>query len=197
MLNFLDDYWMQNTISANKHFYSLNTLLINSVYSTGIPEDTLTTMYKGKKKWDMHFPSKKIAIEYKTIASETKINNGNLKKSCNYLNLRKNVGHRIEEAIGAAIDLKHKKPDYKLGYLLVFTHAKEKNTIPPFNIIETVIDKFDKMINNGVYDFFCPLITFGIENHAELSEKHSFQNFIQYIKNTKEKEISPLQQFFV
>ena len=69
-LNFLDDYWIYNRVSANKHFTRLNKELIKSVGSPGIPEHKIKTMYKGMKRWDLHFIDKKVAIEYKTIATE-------------------------------------------------------------------------------------------------------------------------------
>lgn len=188
-LCFLNEYWLncdsQKTISANKHFSALNNLLIQQVGCAGFPEAKLKTKYKGTKKWDLHFPSKSVAIEYKSMSdSLVKENSG----GCPSLN------HRIEEAIGAAIDLKHMSPHYKLGYIMVFVVRHEST----YNkkIFDKTLQAFESMVNNGVYDFFCPLITYGTDRHTELSSKYSFNTFVDGIKNTQESE-SPLALFMI
>lgn len=175
-LDFLNDYWLtcmtQEGISSNKHFISLDKCLISEIESPGIREDPIKTMYRGTKRWDMHFPQKEIAIEYKSISEH----------------IGASVCHRTDEAIGSAIDLKHLNPDYKLGYLLVFA-VKNKIEMNPIN---RAISAFDKMVKNNIYDYFCPLLTYGKDNHEELSTDYTFERFITEIKNKKETNINPL-----
>ena len=198
-LDFLDQYWIHNRVSANKHFAGLNKELISSVGCPAIPEDKIKTMYKGSKRWDLHFVDKKIAIEYKTIATERqqqfvlKVHDTKALHS----NIARNIGNRIEEALGNSKDLKDLHPDYKLGYILVLTLKREDGIIVPKKIIKKTIDTFDKMVKNKVYDFFCPLITFGPNDHEELSKDYTFSKFISQIKNSPRIELSPFAEFFV
>jgi len=87
---------------------------------------------------------------------------------------------RVEEALGSAIDLKKKNSDYILGFLLVFAFPFEN-----VNVIKArdyMLGAFDNMVNDGIYDFFCPIQTTSLGNHKELMENHSFENFIKYIE---------------
>jgi hypothetical protein len=198
-LSFLNNYWTQDNVASNKHFNALNVHLHKEVNCNSIAEDKIKTMYRGSKQWDIHFPLKKVAIEYKTIATQQKSElflktNQTVKP---YGNLRRNIGNRIEEAIGAAVDVKHYDNEYKLGYLMVFTLQKESNLLIPKKIIDKVINQFDKMIKNNLYNFFCPLITFGIDDHMELSESYTMQRFIEEIKSVETVETNSLEKFFI
>ncbi len=141
----------------------------------------MKTKYKGTKKWDMHFPEKRIAIEYKTVSDVG--GSQHYMGSC--------INHRIEEAIGAAIDLKYQHKDYKLGYIWIFAF-RNKNNIP--NQVQKAICSFEKMLDDNLYDFFFPAITFGIDRHQELSKTYTFSRFITDIKNQPTIEISPLEK---
>jgi len=121
----------------------------------------------------MHFPDKKVAIEYKTLSSFSK--NGTSGGS-----LGKGLGNRLEEAIGSAFDLKQKDSNYRLGYLIVFVFRDEKSNYD--SVVKRAIDVFDKLIEDGLYDFFCPLFTRGLNTHGELSETYSFNRFIGDIR---------------
>jgi len=197
-LSFLNDYWTQARVFSNKHFNSLNSHLHKEVNCNSIAEDKIKTLYKGSKKWDMHFPLKKVAIEYKTIATQqqTQFVLKVHKTSNRYGNLKRNIGNRIEEAIGSAIDLKHYDNEYKLGYLMVFTMKKENNLLMPKKIIDKVINQFDLMIKNNIYNFFCPLITFGIDDHMELSKSYTIDRFISEIKSVQTVDNNSLEKFF-
>jgi hypothetical protein len=197
-LSFLNDYWTQVRVTSNKHFNSLNSHLHGEVNCNSIAEDKIKTLYRGSKKWDIHFPLKKVAIEYKTIATQQQsqfILKAH-KNSSPYGNLKRNIGNRIEEAIGSAIDVKHYDNEYKLGYLMVFTLKRESNLLIPKKTIDRVINQFDKMIKNNLYNFFCPLITFGIDDHKELSESYTMQRFIEEIKSVETVETNSLEKFF-
>jgi hypothetical protein len=52
------------------------------------------------------------------------------------------------------------------------------------------------MIKNNLYNFFCPLITFGIDDHMELSEYYTMQRFIEEIKSVETVETNSLEKFF-
>ena len=41
-----------------------------------------------------------------------------------------------------------------------------------------MINAFDDMVSDGIYDFFCPLQTNSVGNHYELSKKNSFKKFM-------------------
>jgi hypothetical protein len=192
--NFLDNYWKQKTIRADKHFDALDVELISKINCPGIPRDKIKTFYKGTKAWDIHFPSKKVAIEYKTIATEQK---GKTVQNQLHINLKKHMGSRVEEAIGCAIDLKHFDEEYKLGYILVFTLPRDKNLIMPKTLIDKTILKFEKMVSKNLYNFFCPLITFGIGDHMELSEEYSFERFINDINSVPPINKNTLDGFFI
>jgi hypothetical protein len=198
-LDFLNNYWMQDRVSRNKHFIPLNSVLCKKINCRGIIDDKIPTRYKGFKTWDIHFPNKKIAIEYKTIATEQQEQFvlKNHKRNTPYKNLTRNIGNRIEEAIGCATDIKRYDNQYKLGYVMVFTLRREKNLLMPKEILDKIIDTFDTMVEDGLYDFFCPLITFGMDDHAELSETYSFNNFIEQIKNTPSNNKYGLEHFFI
>jgi len=172
-LIFLDEYWRimgvkQDTcdIRRNKHFDSLNYFLQRNFNCNVIVEDKIPCEFRPEgrgKQWDLHIPSAKIAIEYKTITAKSIAR-------CKYL--------RIEEALGSSIDLRLKNPDYKLGYLMVFafdttgSHEEEKGIL---------IEAFEKMVDKSFYDFFCPLETNGQGNHRELSGRFTFAHFIDSI----------------
>jgi hypothetical protein len=79
---------------------------------------------------------------------------------------------------------------------MVFTLKKESNLLIPKKIIDKVIDQFDKMIKNNLYNFFCPLITFGPDDHMELSESYTMQRFIEEIKSVETVETNSLEKFF-
>ena len=197
-LDFLDNYWKQERVFCNKHFDALDSELMTRINSPGIPQDKIKTMYKGQKKWDIHFPAKKVAIEYKTIATEqqTQFVLKQQPKSP-YKNLKRNIGNRIEEAMGSAIDVKHFDPDYKLGYIMVFTLQRSHNLLLPKKLTDDVTSKFDKMIKNGLYDFFCPMITFGMGDHLQLSTKYTFDKFINDINLIPSNNKKSLDDFFI
>jgi hypothetical protein len=73
--------------------------------------------------------------------------------------LGKGLGNRLEEAIGSAFDLKNKDSNYKLGYLIVFVFRDESSNYD--TVVNRAIEVFDKLVRDGVYDFFCPLFTVG------------------------------------
>ena len=169
-LDFVDEYWHvvgseQGTqkIRQNKHFKPLTNFLLDK-NSTGVPEDKIPVKYRPWKKWDIHFPSSKTAVEYKSITSKSI-------EKCKYL--------RVEEALGSAIDLKKKNSDYILGFLLVFAFPFENANV--IKARDYMLDAFDKMVNDGIYDFFCPIQTTSLGNHKELMESHSFKNFLSYL----------------
>jgi hypothetical protein len=169
-LSFLDEYWnivdcekrtQEQAIKRNKHFDPLTNFLLK-INNSGVPEDKIPVRYRPWKKWDLHFPLQNIAIEYKSITSKS---------------IQKAKYFRIEEALGSAIDLKKQNDNYRLGFLLVFAFPFEN-----VNIIKSrdyMISAFDNMVNDGIYDFFCPLQTTSMGNHWELSNKNTFANFIK------------------
>ena len=170
-LNFLDEYWNivgseQGTqaIRQNKHFEPLTKLLLET-NDSGIPEDKIPVKYRPWKKWDLHFPSLVTALEYKSITSKSI-------EKCKYL--------RVEEALGSAIDLKKQNSNYRLGFLLVFAFPFENDRI--INARDYMLDAFSNMVDDGIYDFFCPLQTSSIGNHCELSKTNTFQKFLSEIK---------------
>jgi hypothetical protein len=195
-LNFLNDYWTQETLFSDKHFDSFSNFLKINVCSSGIPCDNLKTAYKGFKNWDMHFPRKKIAIEYKSSAI-TPNDIGKNNKSGVRGSFTSNVNSRTEEAIGCAVDLKHYDPEYKTGYFVVYSLRREKNIQLPLKIIKKVIARFDRMIENKIYDMYCPIVTFGINDHFELSKKYTFERFINELKEAPEQKTNSLEKFFV
>lgn len=169
-LDFLDEYWRivgseQGTqaIRQNKHFEPLTEILLDK-NSTGIPEDKIPVKYRPWKRWDIHFPSSNVAIEYKSITSKSI-------EKCKYL--------RVEEALGSAIDLKRRNENYRLGFLLVFALPIENDRV--LSARDYMINAFDDMVSDGIYDFFCPLQTTALGVHRELSEENSFKNFINAI----------------
>ena len=172
-LNFLDYYWEIvgpdfdfSNISKNQHFNPLNTFLLNEIKCAGIIEDKIPTKYCRTKKWDMHFPEKKVAIEYKSLP-------------CRHA---KNLNNRLEEAIGCGIDLKANDPEYKLGYIMIFPIP----AVTEFNytkLIEMFVESFEKMVDDKIYDFFCPIKTFGKGLHEEVSEKYNLDTFIKGIQS--------------
>jgi len=188
-LDFLNLYWETcdsfSGISKSRHFLKLDELLTEQISGIGIREDRIPTKYRGIKRWDMHFPEKKVAIEYKTLSSFSK--NGTSGGS-----LGNSLGHRLEEAIGSAFDLKQKDSNYRLGYLMVFVIREHKSN--DNSVIKRAIDVFDRLIEDGVYDFFCPLFTRGLNTHGELSETYSFDRFIGDIRAVRipESHTSPL-----
>jgi|TARA_R100000027_G_scaffold31489_1_gene23086 hypothetical protein len=166
-LDFLDEYWNivgseQGTqaIRQNKHFEPLTNVLLKN-NSLGIPEDKIPVKYRPWKKWDMHFPQSLIALEYKSITSKSI-------EKCKYL--------RVEEALGSAVDLKKQNSNYRLGFLLVFAFPFENDRI--LSAKKYMINAFDDMVSDGIYDFFCPLQTNSVGNHYELSKKNSFKKFM-------------------
>lgn len=166
-LDFLNEYWNivgseQGTqaIRQNKHFEPLTNLLLKG-NNSGIAEDKIPVKYRPWKKWDLHFPSLRIAIEYKSITSKSI-------EKCKYL--------RVEEALGSAIDLKKQNDNYRLGFLLVFAFPFENKKI--IRARDYMISAFNDMVSDGIYDFFCPLQTSSVDNHYELSTKNNFKKFM-------------------
>ena len=194
-VNFLNNYWQQKSVRADKHFDALDKNLLSNINCPGSPREKLKTMYRGTKCWDMHFLQKKVAIEYKTIATEQIINTS-MQRGL-HLNLNKSIGNRIEEAIGSAIDLKHFDPEYKLGYILVFTLPRNKNITIPKKKIDKIITKFDTIVKNKIYDFFCPLMTLGIDDHIELSGEYSYYKFVNEINSVPLKNMGRLAAYLV
>jgi hypothetical protein len=182
-LDFLNLYWKTcgeslQHVGANKHFTELDHMLIKEIGSCGIREDTLNTKYKFKKRWDMHFPEKKVAIEYKTISDTTKCGS-----------------HRVEEALGAAVDLKEMYPDYKLGYILVVVvrdNPRLKHKPYSENLLNRSILSFEKMVEGGWYDYFCPIMTHGIGKHRQMRESYTLEKMISDIRDIPSTIQSPL-----
>ena len=170
-LCFLDEYWevigtehSRVNKARNKHFELLNSFLKNKI-GNGISECALPCEYRPSgKRWDVNFPDKNIAIEYKSVTSKS---------------IEKQKYMRIEEALGCAVDVKEANPNYKLGYIMVFAFTEENDRIIRSKNI--ILDAFDKMVKNGHYDFFCPLQTNGIGQHSEMMEEYSFDKFINGI----------------
>lgn len=170
MLDFIDEYWHivgseQGTrhIRQNKHFEPLTNFLLE-IIGEGIPEDKVPVKYRPWKKWDINFPKFNTAIEYKSITSKSI-------EKCKYL--------RIEEALGSAIDVKKKNPNYRLGFLLVFAFSDTNDRV--IKARDYMVQTFEDMVKDEVYDFFCPIQTSSLGNHKELSKVHTFQNFINKI----------------
>jgi hypothetical protein len=99
--------------------------------------------------------------------------------------------------MGSAIDVKHFDPDYRLGYIMVFTLQRSHNLLLPKKLTDDVTLKFDKMIKNGLYDFFCPMITFGMGDHLQLSTKYTFDKFINDINLIPSNNKKSLDDFFI
>jgi len=188
-LDFLNSYWEKcNTfegIASNKHFLNLDKTLMRLVQSPGIREDSIKTRYKGAKKWDMHFPEKKIAIEYKTasVINGCKGDMGSI------------VNHRLEEAIGAAVDLKRQNEDYKLGYIWIFVF-RTPNSIA-MSQIDKATNAFHRLIEDGIYDFFFPAMTFGVDDHREPSTVYTFSKLIAEIKSQPNMQTTALTELMV
>ena len=170
-LNFIDEYWRivgtdQGTkqIRQNKHFEPLTHLLMEKV-TGGVPEDKVPVRYRPWKRWDINFPKISSAIEYKSITSRSI-------EKCKYL--------RVEEALGSAMDVKYNNKDYKLGFFLVFAFNDINDRV--IKARDYMIDAFDQMVKDDVYDFFCPIQTEGIGNHKELSKIHTFNKFLESIE---------------
>ena len=170
MLDFVDEYWRivgseQGTqqIRQNKHFEPLTKLLLETI-GEGVPEDKVPVKYRPWKKWDINFPKFNTAIEYKSITSKSI-------EKCKYL--------RVEEALGSAVDVKKKNPNYRLGFLLIFACPETNERV--IKARDYMVRTFSDMVNDKVYDFFCPIETISLGNHKELSEVHTFKNFIEEI----------------
>lgn len=170
MLNFVDEYWKivgseQGTqqIRQNKHFEPLTNFLIDTI-GEGIPEDKVPVKYRRWKKWDINFPKYNTAIEYKSITSKSI-------EKCKYL--------RIEEALGSAVDVKKQNPNYKLGFLLVFALPEMNDRI--LKARDYMVNTFESMVADGIYDLFCPIQTTSIGNHEELSKIYTFNKFVESI----------------
>ena len=170
-LCFLDEYWRtvgnehsQSNKARNKHFESLNHFISNKI-GNGISECKMPCQYRETgKKWDINFPDRNVAIEYKSVTSSSS---------------KKQKYNRIEEALGSAVDIKETQPEYKLGYIMVFAFTEETDTMT--NSKNIILNAFDKLVKNGHYDFFCPLQTNGIGKHKELMKEYSFDKFIKEI----------------
>ena len=185
-IDFLDDYWTKKNVYVNKHFLKINTFLTNEINAPCIAEDKIKTKYKGGKKWDLHVPSKKIAIEYKSIGIDN-----NSKKA------KRNYGNRMDEALGIAFDVKAYDKEYKLGYVLVCATPAHLCQKPITVWANNYIKFFDRLIDNEVYDFFCILMTKGISNHSQISEKYSMENFIKEINEVPSIHMQGLEPFMV
>ena len=193
-LSFLNDYWnlcddtektLYGTISANQHFLKLNSVLIDQIRSAGKTEDSIPTKYRGKKRWDLHFTEKKVLVEYKSV-SDT------FGKDKTTNNIHKSLSHRIEAAIGCAIDVKHFDSEYKLGYIMVFFMRDRQNARRYKKFIDDNLKSFYKMMDSGLYDFFCPLISFGKDDHEELSTVYTMDRFLNGIRDTEARIETPL-----
>jgi len=170
MLDFMDEYWKivgseQGTqkIRQNKHFEPLTDLLMDKIPG-GIPEDKVPVKYRPWKKWDINYPKIKTAIEYKSITSKSI-------EKCKYL--------RVEEALGSAVDVKSHDKDYRLGFLLVFAFPEVNDRVERAR--DYMVKTFEQMVEDKVYDFFCPLQTNAIGNHEELSDEYTFKKFLEEI----------------
>jgi hypothetical protein len=169
-MDFINEYWNcvggdqhTNKIRQNRHFSLLNSYIVDK---TGLPaeiEGNVNCKYRKSKKWDLHFREQKVAIEYKTITSKS------LQK-CKYL--------RVEEAIGCAVDVKSYDPEYRLGYLVIFAFDKIDPLIERWR--DWMIDCFDNLLLDGIYDMFCPIQTTGPNNYEFMFE--DIDGFIKKIK---------------
>ena len=191
-LNFLNKYWEMNDklggdetkrgvlVRANKHFDDLNIFLRDQIESVCQYESKIETKYLGKKTWDLHFIDKKVLIEYKSCSDC--ISSTSQKRSSN---IGKCLAHRVESAIGSAVDVKHLNQNYKLGFIFVF-YIKDKNSLlSNKNSISQFSRSFDHIMESGLYDYFCPLMSFGKDNHVEMSEKYCFSRFLSDIKGVQ------------
>lgn len=182
-LSFLDEYWdlfdrndrsVKENVSANQHFLRLNTFLLSEIDSPGVCEHSVVTKYKGKKKWDICFPEKKILIEYKSITDSVGAKSGN--------NLKKTLPHRVCEALGAAVDIKSMNQNHKLGHVFVFFVRDRSNMVRCKRIINQTMRGFERMVEDGIYEYFCPLVSYGKNDHEEFSSVYSFDRFVDQIK---------------
>lgn len=200
-LDFLNDLWDDQKVASRTHCNKLNSLLTTEIDCISVSEDILKTKYLGNKRWDLHFPKKKVAIEYKSI-SVSPISGCRAKivgqsGKINKRNFLSNMRSRTEQAMGCACDLKAEDPEYKVGYLLIFVLDRNTTPIIPKLQIDNSLSKFDRMVKNNLYDFFCPMITFGVDQHYELLKNYKFNKFIKDIKNVESKYIQSLEEFFV
>jgi hypothetical protein len=166
-------------VRKNKHFDKLNVYLRNNINSVCILEDNIPGKYRYSKRWDVHFPDKKIAIEYKTMTAKSVCVNRN---------------NRIEEALGSSVDLKSKDPEYKLGYLMLyaFSHDAQKTS---YVWRDRMIEALSQLHKDGHYDFMCIIQTNGIGNHEILGE-YGLDSFVQQINDAKGGHYSSLDNFF-
>jgi len=174
MLDFIDEYWRivgtnQGTqqIRQNKHFEPLTRLLMETI-DGGIPEDKVPVKYRPWKKWDINYPDLKVAVEYKSITSKSI-------EKCKYL--------RVEEALGSAVDVKKQDDTYRLGFLIVFAFTEINDRIEKAR--DYMVETFERMVDDKVYDFFCPIQTISVGNHKELSKVHTFDNFLDAINTQR------------
>ena len=164
----------------------MNSFITKEINCLSIAEDKLKTKYKGSKKWDLHFPNKKIAIEYKSVCWND---------TCN--SLIANFGNRIEEAIGMSYDLKHQDPEYKVGYIIVISIPNNFHQPNALNWAHKYVDSCTKMVEAKIFDFFWPVLTKGISDHHEFSEIYNFQKFLNDIKNVPAKYKINLDDFLI
>ena len=193
-LSFLDSYWefcqkfpdrsVASVAFGNHHFKKLNEYLLQEIASPGIAEDCIKTRYRVKKRWDMHFADKKVLVEYKSMSdNETGASRAN--------NIGKTSYNRIEEAIGNAVDTKKANPDYKLGFIYVFFMRDKSNLLKHKKKIDELLTAFERMVEDGVYDFFCPIISFGKGEHMEMSKYYTLNRFLSSIKKIEPKTGTP------
>lgn len=188
MEKLFDHYWNmvgegQDTslIRKNKHFDELNVYLQNHVDSIAILEDKVPCKYRDWKKWDMHFPDKKVAIEYKTITAKSI-------QKCKYL--------RVEEALGSSLDVKANDADYKLGFFVLFAFNLNNERIPisVYKWRDWIVSTFGDMVQDGHYDFLCIIQTNGIGSHEVIGE-YGLDQFVEGINNVEGGHQSSLERF--
>ena len=190
-LSFLDSYWefcekfpsrsASSVASGNHHFNTLNEYLLQEIASHGISEYSIKMRYRIKKRWDLCFIDKKVLIEYKSMSD----------RDNRWLNIGKNAYNMIEKAIGNAVDTKNANPDFKLGYIYVFFLRDRSNLLKHKKKMNELLTAFERMVDDGIYDFFCPIISFGKNDHMEMSNHYTLNRFLFAIKDIKVKTDTP------
>lgn len=170
-------------VRKNIHFDNLNAYLRNNINSVCILEDNVPCEYREQKKWDIHFPDKKIAVEYKTVTAKSIL-------KCKYL--------RIEEALGSSIDVKTKDPEYKLGFVILFAFNLNdylSNSVGNlYKWRDWMVSTFNRLVEDGYYDFLCIIQTNGVGDHEALGD-FGLNSFIQQINQAKGGYYSSLDHF--
>ena len=187
MEKLFDHYW--NTIGEdqdlekirmNKHFDKLDEYLRLQIDSECVLEDNIPGKYRYSKRWDVHFPDKRVALEYKTMTAKSVCVNRN---------------NRIEEALGSSVDLKNRHPDYKLGYFMLYAFSPLKAIHETSYVWRNrMVEGLTQLHKDGYYDFLCIIQTNGIGSHEVIGE-YGLEQFVEGINNVEGGHQSSLERF--